>query len=113
MNKSTVFFGMIIASLAALFVRVADADPLLLLNLEGRRHGTSDPFTQQVVAGPGEVIDYVVTASTAGPGATNSHGYTVSSATLEAVNSFTVDLFDPASAPTQVNFNAPATLQNS
>jgi hypothetical protein len=80
----------------------------------GRLHDSVDGYSgysNQVFAYGGDRVDYIISASIAAIGTSNSHGYTITSGTLaDGINSFTIDLFDPIGNPIQVNFDTPASF---
>src|SRR4051812_15059695 len=111
MKKQSLWMVVSLLVLVELSTSSVDADPFVNLNMYGRRHGSGDPYTQEVVAAPGETIDLLIAASMAG-GVTNSNGYTVTSLALgtDGCNSLAIDFFEPASSPTQISFDTPMTF---
>ena len=92
----------------------ATAAPFVYVTIDGRQHGTMDPYQTDVVAVPGQMVDYRIVAQLVNLGKSNSNGgghtFTTFALGVDGINALTFDVFEQASQSTEVSFTSPGTL---
>jgi hypothetical protein len=107
--------GVFISVLVLTSWTAAQAAPLGYIILEGRKQGTSD-WSANLVAAPGDVIEYRILADLAPVGTSNTQGATTRTITSTANSGFqslSLQIKQDASSPIQASFDPPLADPNS